>query len=261
MHTLRDGAIRTPSTRPRGRLRGYLLRSRSASRAGDGRGTRPRGPGQQILAVDRPAPHVPGTCLSKRCHVPQDLERVISKSRYMPIATHSIPRTGRLARIRLWARSGVWRSAARFHLYGGPLPVADGGASAFQPLLRGDRGGSAGSPGQVALDVGCGTGLCCGLPRERVGAQGGVVGIEESPEMAAVAREHSAEEGWHNVTVCTHWPRRPRSRSPQMPLRCPAIVSPSGSPDPYDPRRRAQQPAPPVIPGVSRTVMARSPPG
>jgi predicted O-methyltransferase YrrM len=33
------------------------------------------------------------------------------------------------------------------------------------------------------------------LLRERVGAQGGVVGIEESPEMAAVAREHIAEEG------------------------------------------------------------------
>ena len=56
-------------------------------------------------------------------------------------------------------------------------------------------------PGQVVLDVGCGTGLCCGLLRERVGARGGVVGIEESPEMAAVAREHIAEEGWHNVTV------------------------------------------------------------
>src|ERR1700722_8660343 len=55
--------------------------------------------------------------------------------------------------------------------------------------------------GQVVLDVGCGTGLCCGLLREKVGADGGVVGIEESPEMAAVAREHIAAEGWRNVTV------------------------------------------------------------
>jgi len=55
--------------------------------------------------------------------------------------------------------------------------------------------------GQVVLDVGCGTGLCCGMLREKVGAEGGVVGIEESPEMAAVAREHIAEEGWGNVTV------------------------------------------------------------
>jgi trans-aconitate methyltransferase len=55
--------------------------------------------------------------------------------------------------------------------------------------------------GQVVLDVGCGTGLCCGMLREKVGPEGGVVGIEESPEMAEVAREHIAEEGWGNVTV------------------------------------------------------------
>jgi trans-aconitate methyltransferase len=55
--------------------------------------------------------------------------------------------------------------------------------------------------GQVVLDVGCGTGLCCGMLRDRVGPEGGVVGIEESPQMAEVAREHIAEEGWRNVTV------------------------------------------------------------
>src|SRR5580658_9333936 len=55
--------------------------------------------------------------------------------------------------------------------------------------------------GQVVLDVGCGTGLCCGMLREKVGSAGGIVGIEESPEMAAVAREHIAEEGWGSVTV------------------------------------------------------------
>jgi demethylmenaquinone methyltransferase/2-methoxy-6-polyprenyl-1,4-benzoquinol methylase len=56
-------------------------------------------------------------------------------------------------------------------------------------------------PGQVVLDVGCGTGLCYRLLRERVGARGRVVGIEESPEMAALARKHIAAEGWRNVTV------------------------------------------------------------
>jgi SAM-dependent methyltransferase len=55
--------------------------------------------------------------------------------------------------------------------------------------------------GQVVLDVGCGTGLCCSLLREKVGPDGTVIGIEESPEMAAVAREHIAREGWRNVTV------------------------------------------------------------
>jgi tRNA A58 N-methylase Trm61 len=55
--------------------------------------------------------------------------------------------------------------------------------------------------GQVVLDVGCGTGLCCSLLREKVGPDGTVIGIEESPEMAAVAREHIARERWGNVTV------------------------------------------------------------
>jgi SAM-dependent methyltransferase len=55
--------------------------------------------------------------------------------------------------------------------------------------------------GQVVLDVGCGTGLCCGLLRDKVGPGGAVIGIEESPEMAAVAREYIAREGWRNVTV------------------------------------------------------------
>jgi trans-aconitate methyltransferase len=77
----------------------------------------------------------------------------------------------------------------------------DRDTSAFQPYREAIVEALPVRPGQVVLDVGCGTGLCCGLLRERVGAQGGVVGIEESPEMAAVAREHIAEEGWHNVTV------------------------------------------------------------
>ncbi len=56
-------------------------------------------------------------------------------------------------------------------------------------------------PGQVVLDVGSGTGLCAGMLREKVGPDGTVIGIEESPDMAAVAREQIARQGWHNVTV------------------------------------------------------------
>jgi SAM-dependent methyltransferase len=56
-------------------------------------------------------------------------------------------------------------------------------------------------PGQVVLDVGCGTGLCCGLLRDKVGPDGTVIGIEESPEMATVAREYIAREGWRNVMI------------------------------------------------------------
>lgn len=55
--------------------------------------------------------------------------------------------------------------------------------------------------GDVVLDAGCGTGLSFGLLRERVGDLGGVVGVEHSAEMAALARERVAREGWRNVRV------------------------------------------------------------
>jgi ubiquinone/menaquinone biosynthesis C-methylase UbiE len=73
--------------------------------------------------------------------------------------------------------------------------------SAFQPYRQAIVEALPVRPGQVVLDVGCGTGLCYGMLLEKVGLQGGVVGIEESPEMAKVAREHVAAEGWENVTV------------------------------------------------------------
>ena len=83
--------------------------------------------------------------------------------------------------------------------------------------------------GQVVLDVGCGTGLCCGLLRDKVGPRGGVVGIEESPQMAAVACERIALEGWRNVTVVQSPPRMPGSPRPPTPpcsARCTTSCSP-----------------------------------
>jgi demethylmenaquinone methyltransferase/2-methoxy-6-polyprenyl-1,4-benzoquinol methylase len=73
--------------------------------------------------------------------------------------------------------------------------------AAFQPYRRAVVEALPLRSGQVVLDVGCGTGLCCGLLRDKVGPEGGVLGIEESPEMTAVARENIACEGWDNVTV------------------------------------------------------------
>ena len=73
--------------------------------------------------------------------------------------------------------------------------------AAFQSYRRAVVGALPLCPGQVVLDVGCGTGLCCGMLREKVGPAGEVVGIEEAPDMVAVARAHIADEGWENVTV------------------------------------------------------------
>jgi demethylmenaquinone methyltransferase/2-methoxy-6-polyprenyl-1,4-benzoquinol methylase len=56
-------------------------------------------------------------------------------------------------------------------------------------------------PGQVVLDVGCGTGLCFGPLLAKVGPHGRVIGVEESPEMVLLAQERAADSGWPNVAV------------------------------------------------------------
>ncbi|MBV9094508.1 MAG: class I SAM-dependent methyltransferase [Streptosporangiaceae bacterium] len=89
----------------------------------------------------------------------------------------------------------------RLSAYTGQAHSYNQDTGAFQPYRHAIVDALPLTRGQVVLDVGCGTGLCCGLLREKVGPRGSVLGIEESAEMAAVAREHIAGEGWHNVTV------------------------------------------------------------
>ena len=91
--------------------------------------------------------------------------------------------------------------AGRQPAYGEHARSYNRDTGAFQPYRRAVVEALPLRSGQVVLDVGCGTGLCCGLLREKVGPRGAVVGIEESPEMVAVAREHIAYERWRNVTV------------------------------------------------------------
>jgi SAM-dependent methyltransferase len=93
------------------------------------------------------------------------------------------------------------RPAARQPAYAGQARSYDQRTGAFQSYRRAIIEALPVRRGQVVLDVGSGTGLCCGLLRDKVGPQGGVVGIEESSEMAAVARERIAGQGWRNVTV------------------------------------------------------------
>jgi trans-aconitate methyltransferase len=51
------------------------------------------------------------------------------------------------------------------------------------------------------LDVGCGSGLCFPLLEARIGPEGRIVGIDQSPEMLAVARARLGGAGWSNVTL------------------------------------------------------------
>lgn len=56
-------------------------------------------------------------------------------------------------------------------------------------------------PGDTVLDVGCGTGLCLPLLEAKVGAEGTVVGIDESEPMLDLARARVDEHGWRNVEL------------------------------------------------------------
>jgi SAM-dependent methyltransferase len=55
--------------------------------------------------------------------------------------------------------------------------------------------------GDVVLDVGCGTGLCFAQVRDRIGAEGAIVGVDASREMLAVAAARVAACGWTNVVL------------------------------------------------------------
>ena len=55
--------------------------------------------------------------------------------------------------------------------------------------------------GDVVLDVGCGTGLCFGPLRDKVGSTGRVVGIDGSGPMVALAAERVTDRDWDNVTL------------------------------------------------------------
>jgi SAM-dependent methyltransferase len=71
----------------------------------------------------------------------------------------------------------------------------------FEPVRRRAVDRLALRPGDVVLDLGCGTGLSLPLLQPRVGAKGRIVGIEQSPEMIALAQARVAKHGWQNVEL------------------------------------------------------------
>jgi ubiquinone/menaquinone biosynthesis C-methylase UbiE len=56
-------------------------------------------------------------------------------------------------------------------------------------------------PGDVVIDVACGTGLSFALIEEGIGSDGRIIGVDLSAEMLAKAREKVALAGWQNVTL------------------------------------------------------------
>lgn len=55
--------------------------------------------------------------------------------------------------------------------------------------------------GDVVLDVGCVTGLSFPFIEKAIGPSGRLIGIEQSPEMLAVARERVEAAAWKNVSL------------------------------------------------------------
>ncbi len=71
----------------------------------------------------------------------------------------------------------------------------------FEPIRRRAIASLGLRPGEVVLDVGCGTGLSLALLRQGVGPRGRVVGIEQSPEMIEQARRRVTPARWSRVTL------------------------------------------------------------
>ncbi len=74
-------------------------------------------------------------------------------------------------------------------------------------------------PGDVVVDVGCGTGLSFPLLEEAIGPTGQLIGVELTPEMLDRAFERTAANGWQNVTLI-----EASAEEAHLPLQADAIL-------------------------------------
>jgi len=79
--------------------------------------------------------------------------------------------------------------------------VYDGELALFESIRRLAVARLALRPGDVVLDIGCGTGLSLSMIRHGIGPRGRIVGIEQSPEMIEQARRRVKRQRWARVTL------------------------------------------------------------
>jgi len=77
----------------------------------------------------------------------------------------------------------------------------DNELAAFEPIRRRAVDCLQLQAGDTVMDVGCGTGLSFDLLRQGVGPRGRIIGVEQSPDMMAIAQERVSAQGWRNVTL------------------------------------------------------------
>lgn len=101
-----------------------------------------------------------------------------------------------------------------------------------RPIYRAGRvAGIAGlglRPGDVVLDLGCGTGLSFALLQQAVGPRGHVVGLDASASMLARCARRARRRGWTNLTLlhADATTLTPAQLAARLPLRPAELGSP-----------------------------------
>jgi len=97
--------------------------------------------------------------------------------------------------------SHTWTRVPSQPAYGRDAPSYDARTRAFQDYRRMVVGQLPLQPGDVVLDVGCGTGLCFDLIRQRIGPHGRIVGVDASAQMLEIAAERAAAQDGGQVDL------------------------------------------------------------